>query len=161
MNSRVKAIFIPLFHFNSFMNIQTIICSFKLEMNWPLFLITVHSVARPLLDGIYPPLEINIWWNVNFISVVDFISDLIAAISQRQAVDLNSPQLSSYKPTILSKAMYHEILLQTKWLIRSDNLPCYSLFLWMLYTLVNLNKFFFPLEIYIWKLWLFKLISVF
>ena len=97
----------------------------------------MHSVTRPLLDGIYPPLEINIWWNVNFISVVDFISDLIAAISQRQAVDLNSPQLSSYKPTILSKAMYHEILLQTRWLIRSDNLPCYSLFLWMLYTLVE------------------------
>ena len=63
--------------------------------DYPLTFNCRHVITRLLLVEIYHTLEFRIQLNVKLILLVDIISDLITAISYKEAVDLNSYQPSS------------------------------------------------------------------
>ena len=91
---RERTIFIPLYHFHTFTNIQTLTYSFLISDDS--FSITAYVITTLLLDKIYPPLDIQILFNTSFVLLVSDVSDTITAVSHNPALGWYLHRLSSY-----------------------------------------------------------------
>ena len=84
---RERTIFIPLYHFHTFTNIQTLTYSFLISDDS--FSITAYVITTLLLDKIYPPLDIQILFNTSFVLLVSDVSDTITVVSHNHPIATN------------------------------------------------------------------------
>lgn len=101
-----RGIFTHFSYFFPFSKNRKFISSFAFAI-FCIFAFIAFLITSYLLNEIYFTLKLRIWLNENFVLLVDYVwdSDLVTAVSHRQAVDLKLYRLQSTMATLQTKRL--------------------------------------------------------